>query len=82
MLEPSNSLWLSRSACIGLRFALGLVFLLQAAGAVAQHGGNPQPMPASSLDPVSIQKYVDPLVIPPAIPRTSKIRVKGNKNID
>ncbi|KPK66604.1 MAG: hypothetical protein AMS21_01365 [Gemmatimonas sp. SG8_38_2] len=68
---------------IGLSLSLALVFgLLQASPAVAQHGGNPQPMPASSLDPMSIDKYVDPLVIPPAIPRTSKINVKGGKNVD
>jgi len=34
------------------------------------------------LDPANIDKYVDPLVIPPAIPRTAKISVKGGKNID
>jgi spore coat protein A len=36
-----------------------------------------------TLDPTSIPKYQDPLIIPPAMPRTSKIAVKGgNKNID
>lgn len=37
---------------------------------------------AAPLDPTSITKYQDPLVIPPAMPRTSKLKVKGGKNID
>ena len=48
----------------------------------AQHGGNAQPMPASALHPGAIPKYMDPLVIPPAIPRASKIKRKGAKNVD
>ena len=39
-------------------------------------------MPATALDPAAVPKYVDPLVIPPAIPRASKIKRKGAKNID
>jgi len=35
-----------------------------------------------SLDPASIEKYVDPLVNPPAMPRTKKINQKGAKNVD
>jgi FtsP/CotA-like multicopper oxidase with cupredoxin domain len=62
--------------------AIGLVGVLQVTTATAQHGGNPQPMPASALDPTSVPKYVDPLVIPPAIPRTSKITRRGAKNVD
>ncbi|MHB0937763.1 MAG: multicopper oxidase family protein [Armatimonadota bacterium] len=34
------------------------------------------------LDPGDIPKYVDPLVIPPAMPRSGKIKVRGGKNID
>jgi spore coat protein A len=67
---------------VGITLIVGLVCGLQPAQALAQHGGNPQPMPASSLDPTTIDKYVDSLVIPPAIPRTSKINVKGGKNIE
>jgi hypothetical protein len=37
---------------------------------------------AAELDPTAIDKYVDPLVIPPAMPRTGKFNVKGGKNID
>jgi FtsP/CotA-like multicopper oxidase with cupredoxin domain len=40
-------------------------------------GSNP-----AELDPTTIDKYVDPLVVPPAMPRTGKINVKGGKNID
>jgi bilirubin oxidase len=35
-----------------------------------------------SLDPTGMSKYVDGLVIPPAMPRTTKVKVKGAKNID
>jgi FtsP/CotA-like multicopper oxidase with cupredoxin domain len=84
MLDFGNSIWLVRRAYLsaGLTLSIGLLFGVCPGAAVAQHGGNPQLMPASSLDPRSIEKYVDPLVIPPAIPRTSKINIKGGKNID
>jgi len=35
-----------------------------------------------SLSPTDIPQFVTPLVIPPAMPRISKIKVKGGKNID
>ena len=35
-----------------------------------------------SLPPQVIPKYTTPLVIPPAMPRTSKLTVRGGKNID
>jgi FtsP/CotA-like multicopper oxidase with cupredoxin domain len=38
--------------------------------------------PPAILDPTSITKYSDPLVIPPAMPRTGKIKVRGGKNIE
>lgn len=50
--------------------------------AFAQHGGNPQPYPHTALDPMTIPKYRDPLVIPPALPRAAKIKQRGMKNID
>ena len=34
------------------------------------------------LQPQDIPKYVDPLVIPPVMPRTGKIKVRAGKNID
>jgi spore coat protein A len=39
-------------------------------------------IPGGTLDPISIPKYQAPLVIPPAMPRTGKIKVRGGKNID
>ena len=39
-------------------------------------------IPGGTLDPISISKYQAPLVIPPAMPRTGKIKVRGGKNID
>ncbi len=35
-----------------------------------------------TLDPATIPKYGTPLVIPPSMPQTSMIKVKGGKNID
>ena len=35
-----------------------------------------------TLDPASIEKYAAPLVIPPAMPRTSMLKQKMGKNID
>jgi spore coat protein A len=41
-----------------------------------------QPLPGGTMDPAAIPKYVTPLVIPPAMPRTSKIARPGGKAID
>jgi FtsP/CotA-like multicopper oxidase with cupredoxin domain len=41
-----------------------------------------QPTAASVLDPLSIPKYVTPLVIPPAMPRTGKLHGKKARGID
>ena len=46
----------------------------QFASAEAVEGG--------TLDPTTIPKYAAPLVIPPAMPRTSKLAIQGGKNID
>ncbi|MHC4415370.1 MAG: multicopper oxidase family protein [Planctomycetota bacterium] len=40
------------------------------------------PLPGGTLDPTDVPKYVRPMVIPPAMPRTGKINRKGAKNID
>jgi len=37
---------------------------------------------AAPLDPLTIPKFMDPLIIPPAMPRTSKIKQKAAKNIE
>jgi FtsP/CotA-like multicopper oxidase with cupredoxin domain len=39
-------------------------------------------IPGGTLPPGSISKYVTPLVIPPAMPRTSKLPMPGGKAID
>jgi bilirubin oxidase len=40
-------------------------------------------IPGGTLDPATISKYQMPLIIPPAMPRTSKIKIPGgNRNID
>jgi hypothetical protein len=49
---------------------------------LAQDGGEPQPAPDTALDPGTIPLYQDALVIPPAIPREGKLKVRGGKNID
>jgi FtsP/CotA-like multicopper oxidase with cupredoxin domain len=40
------------------------------------------PIPGGTLDPTSIPKYVTPLVIPPAMPRTAKLPQQGGKSVD
>lgn len=40
------------------------------------------PVPGGTLDPTSIPKYVRPLIIPPAMPRTGVIVRPGDKKID
>jgi FtsP/CotA-like multicopper oxidase with cupredoxin domain len=35
-----------------------------------------------TLDPTTIPKYVTPLVVPPAMPRSGKATVRGGKNVD
>jgi bilirubin oxidase len=53
--------------------AFVLAFTPAPAGAV--------PLPGGSLDPATIPKFAEPLVIPPAMPRTQVINAKG-KRID
>jgi spore coat protein A len=55
--------------------ALFLPFGVRSRSAIAQ-------VPGGTLPPGSIPKYVTPLVIPPAMPRTSKIPMPGGKAID
>src|SRR5262245_31990920 len=43
--------------------------------------GSPQ-LPGGTLDPDTIPKFQAPLVIPPAMPRLSKIARRGEKSID
>jgi spore coat protein A len=48
--------------------------------AFAQAEGGP--IPGGSLDPGDIDKYVTPLVIPPAMPRSGVKRIKGGTAVD
>jgi FtsP/CotA-like multicopper oxidase with cupredoxin domain len=56
--------------------SVSLAFLIAAAPAArAQIDGG-------TLAPGDVDKYVAPLVIPPAMPRAGKVKVKGGKNIE
>ncbi len=41
-----------------------------------------QAVPGGTLDPTPISKFAQPLIIPPAMPRTSKLPTAGRKAID
>jgi len=56
---------------------LGIVRVLGGDTAGAEEGG-----PGPSLDPTSIPKYLTPLLVPPAMPRAGKLRVRGGKSVD
>lgn len=40
------------------------------------------PIPGGTLDPLGVSKYQTPMLIPPAMPRAGKVKVKGGRNID
>ena len=61
---------------LGLWLVIGLVTVIGAMSVAAVFAQGPP------LDPTTITKYVDPLVIPPVMPTTSVIRPKGGKQID
>ena len=39
-------------------------------------------IPGGTLDPVGVQKYVTPLLIPPVMPKAGKVVLTGGKNGD
>src|SRR6266540_1043042 len=39
-------------------------------------------VPGGTLPPGSVPKYVTPLVVPPAMPRTAKVPVQAGKSVD
>ena len=39
-------------------------------------------IPGGTQNPYGIPKYVTPLLVPPAMPRAGKVKVRGGKNID
>jgi spore coat protein A, manganese oxidase len=72
---------LSRRTFIKAAGGTGLGFVLYA----YLPGGTKQALaqiPGGTLDPGEVDKYVTPLLIPPAMPRAGKVKVKGGKNID
>jgi spore coat protein A, manganese oxidase len=58
-----------------------LAFCLVAT-AHAAPGPPPGPVPGGSLDPTTIPKYKEPLVIPPAMPRSGIVSGQGGRQID
>jgi bilirubin oxidase len=70
-------LWVGAAAGAGLlsplRFApLVTVRAVAAAPAARAVGSTRRPVPGGTLDPSAIPRYAQPLVIPPAMPRTSR----------
>jgi len=39
-------------------------------------------IPGGTLNPADVAKFAMPMLIPPAMPRTGKLKVKGGKNVD
>jgi FtsP/CotA-like multicopper oxidase with cupredoxin domain len=72
MTTRRRFLKLSVLSGVGVFLYSKLGFLTRAFGAI----------PGGTLDPKTISKYQMPLIIPPAMPRTAKIKVKGEKNVD
>ena len=64
-----------------LVFTATIVMLLALCSAVAA-SATPEPVPGGSLDPTSIPKYKEPLVIPPAMPRSDVISEPHGRQID
>jgi FtsP/CotA-like multicopper oxidase with cupredoxin domain len=70
----------------GLVVLAGLLVLsgLSAPDALAQppYCDDTNAVPGGSLSPCVFQKYTEPLIVPPAMPRAGKIKRRGAKNID
>lgn len=62
----------------------GTTLSLFAYGSQGRHGKRQllAQAPAVSLNPVSVPKYLTPLLIPPVMPKAGRITVKGGKNAD
>jgi len=68
-------MWLTFLRSRSLTAAVGVVSFLGALEARAA-------LPGVSLDPETIPKFAEPLVVPPAMPRASRITQKGGKATD
>jgi len=52
---------------------------------IARFGGGrvlALPLPGGTLDPTTIPKYATPLLVPPVMPKSGRINLKGGKNAD
>ncbi|HEY3474510.1 MAG TPA: multicopper oxidase domain-containing protein [Anaerolineales bacterium] len=72
MISRRQFLKLSGAGILSLYAASHGKFTLRAKAAI----------PGGTLDPGDVDKYVTPLLIPPAMPRAGKIKQKMSKNID
>jgi bilirubin oxidase len=66
---------------IVVALALGAILSVLAILAVVAAPAQAAPLPGGSLDPLTIPKYKEPLVIPPAMPR-SQVLTSGGRPID
>ena len=65
-----------------LKYTGGTTLTLFATGFGGLRRAIAEALPGGTLDPLSLQKYVTPLLIPPVMPRAGTIQQKGGKNID
>ncbi len=62
-----------------------IVYGTAAGAALFWRGGIPWSLaqiPGGTLDPTIVPKYETPLIVPPAMPRTGKLKTKGGKQTD
>lgn len=64
------------------RLSAAGVLTLYARNALGQAEAVASVVPGGTLSPRAIRKFVTPLLIPPAMPRTRRIKAQGRKNID
>ena len=69
----------SRGAAAGVVTTLSLAVLTLVLAVTSAPAGA-APLPGGSLDPTSIPKYQEPLVIPPAMPRTQVINRRAGRS--
>jgi spore coat protein A, manganese oxidase len=72
MISRRDFLKLSGAGILSLYAASHGKFVIRAKAAI----------PGGTLDPVDVLKYQSPLLIPPAMPRAGKVKVRKGKNID
>ncbi|MEO8355875.1 MAG: multicopper oxidase domain-containing protein [Chloroflexota bacterium] len=72
MISRRDFLKLSGVGMIGLYAATRGKFVLRAQAAI----------PGGTLDPLALEKFVTPLLIPPVMPKAGTFKVKGGKNGD